>query len=248
MLGLDIETCLLVVAEIIPNSKEPLQYGLILDSNKINLDILKPLQDKGYMYFPDTGKQWIPKWIQTQWGWFDEARTDSLPQFQQPKQDAIPPKKSCKRKLVVGTLEDAPEPEEKGKKAKETEPLTIERCINMTSFDIEKLNPAQMAEMKKLYQDTFDPLYIFGAGPLTGDNNNPMQVHFSYLHKAPAGKIVYRGIQEDRLNAIINQTRIQSKFNCSERVIVVLPLKLRPYGGQGQVSMYKDEPIKKKTS
>jgi hypothetical protein len=146
---------------------------------------------------------------------------------------------------VVGALGDALEPEEKGKKAKATEPLIIERCVNMTSFDIEKLNPGQMAEMKKLYQDTFDPLYIFGAGPLTGDDNNPLQFHFSRLNKAPAGKIVYRGIQEDRLNAIINQAHIQSKFNCSERVIVVLPLKLGPYGGQGQVSMYKEEPIKK---
>jgi hypothetical protein len=61
MLGLDDETCLLVVAETIPDSEEPLQYGLIFDSNKISLDILKPLHDKGYMYFPDTGKQWTPK-------------------------------------------------------------------------------------------------------------------------------------------------------------------------------------------
>jgi hypothetical protein len=37
------------------------------------------------MYFPDMGKQWTPKWIQTQWGWLDEAHTDSLPQYQQPK-------------------------------------------------------------------------------------------------------------------------------------------------------------------
>jgi hypothetical protein len=98
---------------------------------------------------------------------------------------------------VVGAPGDAPEPEEKGKKAKATEPLTIERCVNITSSDIEKLNLAQMVEIKKLYQDTFDPLYIFGAGPLTGDDNNPVQVHFSCLHKAPARKIVYRGIQED---------------------------------------------------
>jgi hypothetical protein len=27
--------------------------------------------------------------------------------------------------------------------------------------------------------------------------------------------------------------------------VVVLPLKLGPYGGQGQVSMYREEPIKK---
>jgi hypothetical protein len=98
---------------------------------------------------------------------------------------------------VVGASKDTLEPEEKGTKAKATEPLTIERCVNMTSSDIEKLNPGQMAKMKKLYQDTFNPLYIFRAGSLTGDDNNPVQVHFSRLHKAPAGKIVYRGIQED---------------------------------------------------
>jgi hypothetical protein len=78
MLRLDVETCLVVVAETIPDSEEPLQYGLILESNRISLDILKLFQDEGYMYFPDTGKQWTPKWIQIQWGWLDEAHTNSL--------------------------------------------------------------------------------------------------------------------------------------------------------------------------
>ena len=41
---------------------------------------------------------------------------------------------------MVGASKDALELEEKGKKAKATEPLTIERCVNMASFDIEKLN------------------------------------------------------------------------------------------------------------
>ena len=61
MLGLDNKTCLLVVTETIPDSKEPLQYKLILDFNRINFDILKPLHDKEYMYFLNTGKQWTPK-------------------------------------------------------------------------------------------------------------------------------------------------------------------------------------------
>jgi hypothetical protein len=65
MLGLDDETCFLVVEESIPNIEELLQYGLILDSLKISLDILKPLHDKGYMYIPDAGKYWTLKWIET---------------------------------------------------------------------------------------------------------------------------------------------------------------------------------------
>jgi hypothetical protein len=124
----------------------------------------------------------------------DEAHVDSYPQSQQPKQDTTPPKKSRKCKLVAGAPRDVPEPKDKGKKAKTTEPRTIERCVNLTFFEIKKLNPAEMAESKKLYQYTFDPLYIFGAGPLIGINNNPLQVHYSRLYKAPTGKIVYRGI------------------------------------------------------
>ena len=56
---------------------------------------------------------------------------------------------------------------------------------------------------------------------------------------------MYGGIQEDQLNAIINQTHIQSNFNYFEQVIAVLPLKLGPYRGQRQVTMYKKEPMKK---
>jgi hypothetical protein len=81
--------------------------------------------------------------------------------------------------------------------------LTLERCINMSSTDIDKLNKGQREEMKKLYHNNFLSLYVWEHTCLKKDDVK-VKVHYSHLHKAISRKIVYCGINEERLQAIQN--------------------------------------------
>ena len=104
--------------------------------------------------------------------------------------------------------EEAVEIEAKPKRGKADEPLTLQHCVTMSAADIEKLDMAKQTEIKNLYSGAFEPLYKWGSEKLKDDEGNDVTVHFSRLHTAPQGSIVYRGLIEERLRALTNHARI----------------------------------------
>ena len=74
------------------------------------------------------------------------------------------------------------------------------------------------------------------------DNGKDVTVHFSKLHKAPQGSIVYRGFIEERLRALTNQAYINPKYTGTDKEIIVLPLKRDPYGTNRAVEFYSTPP------
>ena len=74
------------------------------------------------------------------------------------------------------------------------------------------------------------------------DDGKDVTVHFSKLHRAPQGSIVYRGLIEERLRALTNQARINPRYNGTDREITVLPLKRGPYGSNRAVEFYNTFP------
>ena len=72
----------------------------------------------------------------------------------------------------------------------------------MSAADIEKLDKVKQTEMKNLYSGAFDT--IQSGEKLKEDDGKDVTVHFSKLHRAPQGSIVYRGLIEERLRALTN--------------------------------------------
>ena len=112
----------------------------------------------------------------------------------------------------------------------------------MSAADIEKLDKAKQTEMKNLYSGAFEPLYKWGGEKLKDDDGKDVTVHFSKLHRAPQGSIVYRGLIEERLRALTNQARINPRYTGTDREITVLPLKRSPYGSNRAVEFYSTSP------
>ena len=65
--GIDNETLVLVVEERLPKDKRSITYGLILDLNKLSLELYGSFIEKGYMFFPEYKALWTPQHIQEQW-------------------------------------------------------------------------------------------------------------------------------------------------------------------------------------
>ena len=138
--------------------------------------------------------------------------------------------------------EEAVEVEAEPKRGKADEPLTLQQCVTMSAADIEKLDKAKQTEMKNLYSGAFEPLYKWGGEKLKDDNGKDVTVHFSKLHRALQGSIVYQGLIEERLRALTNQAYINSKYTGMDREITVLPLKRGPYGSNRAVEFYSTPP------
>ena len=138
--------------------------------------------------------------------------------------------------------EEAVEVEAKPKRGKADESLTLQQCVTMFAADIEKLDKAKQMEMKNLYNGAFDPLYKWGGEKLKDDDGKDVTVHFSKLHRALQGSIVYRGLIEERLRALTNQTHINPRYIGTDREITVLPLKRGPYGSRKAVEFYSTPP------
>ena len=241
--GIDNETVVLVVEEKLPKSDRSITYGLILDLAKLRMSMCLTLTEKGLLYFPEDRAQWIPKHIQEQWDQIEEARIDSGPAPQPTPQINIAPiltkKRATKWKSIVGPSgEEAVEVEAKPKRGKADEPLTLQQCVTMSTTDIEKLDKAKQTEMKNLYSGAFEPLYKWGGEKLKDDDGKDVTVHFSKLHRAPQGFIVYRGLIEERLRALTNEARINPRYTGTNREIIVLPLKRGPYGSNRAVKFY----------
>ena len=112
----------------------------------------------------------------------------------------------------------------------------------MSAADIEKLDKVKQTEMKNLYSGAFEPLYKWGGEKLKDDDGKDVTMHFSKLHRAPQGSIVYRGLIEERLRALTNQARINPRYTGTDREITVLPLKRGPYGSNRVVEFYSTLP------
>ena len=243
--GIDNETVVLVVEEKLPKSNNSITYGLILDLAKLTMNMSHTLAEKGLLYFPEDRAQWTPKHIQEQWDQIEEARIESGPVPEINIVPTPPKKRATKRKSAVGPSgEEAVEVEAKPKRGKADEPLTLQQCVTMSAADIEKLDKAKQTEMKNLYSGAFEPLYKWGGEKLKDDEGNDFTVHFSRLHRAPQGSIVYRGLIEERLRALTNQARINPKYTGTDREITVLPLKRGPYGSNRAVDFYSTPPDK----
>ena len=75
--------------------------------------------------------------------------------------------------------------------------------------------------MKNLYSQAFEPLYKWGHEKLKDDKGKEVSVHFSKLHRAFHGSIVYRGFIDKRLRALTNKARINPKCSGTDREISV---------------------------
>ena len=100
----------------------------------------------------------------------------------------------------------------------------------MSALDIEKLDKAKPTEMKNLYSQAFESLYKWGHQKLKDDKHKDVTVHVSKLYRAPHGSIVYQGLIDGRLRALIDQARINPRYSGTDREIIVLPLKRGLYG------------------
>ena len=245
--GIDNEIVVLVVEEKLPKLDRSIIYGLILDLAKLKTSMCLTLTEKGLLYFPEDRAQWIPKHIQEQWDQIEETRIDNEPAPQPPPETNIEPtptkKRATKRKSAVGPSgEEAVEVEAKPKRGKADEPLTLQQCVTMSAADIEKLDKAKQTEMKNLYSGAFEPLYKWGGEKLKDDDGKDVTVHFSKLHRAPQGSIVYWGLIEERLRALTNQDCINPRYTGTDREIIVLPLKKGPYRSNRVVEFYSTPP------
>ena len=113
----------------------------------------------------------------------------------------------------------------------------------MSASDIEKLDKAKQTEMKNLYCLAFETLYKWGYEKLKDDKGT---VHFSKLYRVPHGSIVYRGLIDERLRALTNQTQIDPRYTGTDREITVLLLKRGPYGSSRAVEFYNVPPKRNK--
>ena len=93
-----------------------------------------------------------------------------------------------------------------------------------------------------MYSGAFEPLYKCGGEKLQDDDGKEVTVHFSKLHRAPQGSIVYRGLIEERLRVLTNQAHINPRYTGTDREITVLPLKRGPYGSNRAVEFYSTPP------
>jgi len=89
--------------------------------------------------------------------------------------------------------------------------------------------------MKALYYSTFTPIYKFGKKLVVDKKGQLICIHFDYLHKAPIGKLVYRGIQAERLEGIMNKACVDVDFVFDKQFITILSLKLGLYGPENKI-------------
>ena len=191
--------------------------------------------------------------MSNEWDIIDEQRQQGnqlvVPTIENVAKPSPAKKKAGKRKTTARAPEDEDQDEEdrKGKKkAKTAMPLTIHRAVNMTDVEVDKLSAAEIKAMNKLYKDTFNPLYKWGKKPFTDGSGKPIWVHYKFLHRAPPGRLVYRGLEMTRLKKICNQVLVDADYNSEYRNITVLPLKHGPHGPHQAVTFW--ETLPKRTS
>ena len=81
-----------------------------------------------------------------------------------------------------------------------------------------------------------------GSREAEDDKGKDVTMHFSKLHRALQGSIVYRGLINERLRALTNQAQINLGYTRTDREITLLPLKKGPYGSSRAVEFYNTPP------
>ena len=146
--------------ERLPKSKCSITYGLILDLNKLSLELYESLTAKGYMFFLKDMALWSPQYFQEQWDQVDDVHCDSVHVVPVAVETQIEPtptkKRATKRNSIVGpSSNEVVEVEEKPKRSKADEPLTLQECMTMLALDIQKLDKAKQTEIKNLHSQAF---------------------------------------------------------------------------------------------
>ena len=179
--GLNDSTALLVIEEAIPKSSESIKYGLILDFAKMKLEMCETITKKGMLNSFEDSHFWSPLEMSNELDIIDEQRIQAnnpvVPATGQTTNPSPAKKKGGKWKTTVGAPGDEEQVDDaaKGKKkAKANPPLTIHRAVNMTDVEVDKLSPADIKAMNKLYKDTFTPLYKWGKKPFTDASGKPI--------------------------------------------------------------------------
>jgi len=146
-------------------------------------------------------------------------------------------KKGQKQKSIVRAPRDdvVVEGNGKGKKAKANQ-LKIHKVVNMIEVEVNKLKPLEIKVINKLYKKVFTSLYKWGKKPFAHDNNEPLCVHYRYLHKVLPRKFVYRKIASHRLKGITNQIFLDVDYQSVNQYITVLPIKLDLLGLEQKVA------------
>jgi hypothetical protein len=114
--------------------------------------------------------------------------------------------------------------------------LTLGDAVHLKSTNRESLSTEKQLAIRKLYETSFNPVYIFGGNPFQSDpkSGNEMLVDISKLYRAPPGEIVYRPILEERVEALQAQKRLMPSFQMGRQHLYLLPLKKKPINRQGK--------------
>jgi transglutaminase/protease-like cytokinesis protein 3 len=99
------------------------------------------------------------------------------------------PKNRKRPKTTGGPGVDDPEKKKqkgrgKGKQSKE-DVMTLARAVMLSHTTVSKYSARELQEVKKLYENEFHGLHIFGRHPYKEDDNKTdMQVDIAFLHRA----------------------------------------------------------------
>ena len=217
----------------------------------MDMDLCESITKKEMLSSLNNSHLWTPSKIKDKWDIIDEQRhlkngPISIAQVSSAKSTVKSKAQKWKSIVRAPGDEEPVEGSQKKKRKVNTQALTIQRAVNMTNVDINKLSPEEMKAMNKLYLDFFTPLYKWAKKPLEISPSKLMRVHYKFLHQAPPGKLVYRGIQHDRLKKIKNRILVDGDYTSESRFITVLPLKERPYGPDKKVKYWDECPLKEK--
>jgi hypothetical protein len=252
MQGLDDETILIVVKELSSRDAEHVLYALILDMRKLSPELVSTCKTAGYLQPPARGRPMTKSYIDQQWKWMREAQaknepTPALTTSHADEATPTPTQTSTRKRKTAAKLSSpaSASKNEKGKKAKaDANVLTIEKCINFTPVDLKKMGPKEVEAVGAMLNTSFTNLFITDNKVMT--ETHPItkeavvkRIHFDRLHRAPKGIWVYRGIEPERLEDILNATRARSQATASISEIRVMPLKSKPLPGRVDFFMTK---------
>lgn len=78
--------------------------------------------------------------------------------------------------------------------------MTLARAMMLSHTTVSKYSTREFQEVKKLYQNEFHGLHIFGRRPYKEDGNKiDMQVDIAFFYRAPLGVVVYRPMEPTRV-------------------------------------------------
>ena len=78
--------------------------------------------------------------------------------------------------------------------------MTLAKGVMLSHTIVSKYIAKELQEVKKLYENKFHGLHIFGRHSYKEDDNKiDMQVDITFLYRAPSGVVVYRLLVPTRM-------------------------------------------------